>query len=68
MDRVALSTEPYFDMFVTEPGTTTEVLVYVDTTEEAFMYDPQTYVTDWKSNLSSKLQFHGRKSRAKSTI
>ena len=56
MDRVAVGAEPYFDMLVTMPGTSTEVLVYVDTTEEDFMYDPQTYVSDYKSNLSSKLQ------------
>ena len=50
MDRIALGTEPYFDLIVTIPQSTDEALVYVDTTEQGLMYDPITIA----DNQSSK--------------
>ena len=58
VDKIAkLGEAPYFDLYVTAPPPTGEVLTYVGTTEQELMYDPQTYLIDYKSNLSSKFDF-----------
>ena len=53
MDIIALGDAPYFDLYLTLPSGT-EVLTYVDTTEQELMYEPQTYILNYTSNLSSK--------------
>ena len=54
MNRIAEGSAPFFALWVTMPQSNDEVLAYVDTTEQELMYDPETYITDYKSNLSSK--------------
>ena len=42
----------YNKLWVMDPESNKKVLVYVDTSEQGLLYDPQTFQGDYKSNYS----------------